>query len=352
MSYGHAVAYRIGVIGASGYTGAEVLRLAAGHSELEVVHATADSQAGKLVGQVYPSLIPAYPHLELRPLALADLAGLDLAIVALPHGESQAHMPALVDAVPHVVDIGADFRLPADGYRTWYGEDHTAPGLLDRFAFGMVELFRDDVRSHAHVANPGCYPTAASLALAPFVEAGWVEPTGIVVNALSGVSGRGRGLSVPSLYGEANESAMAYGLVSHRHTAEIELALSHVSTVGPVQVLFTPHLVPMTRGIVATCTARPAVSGLSTARLLDLLRDRWAGEPFVVVRDDPPATRATYGSNAVHVTARYDDRTGTLLAIAVEDNLVKGASGQALQNANVLLGLPEALGLPAVGIAP
>jgi N-acetyl-gamma-glutamyl-phosphate reductase len=173
-----------------------------------------------------------------------------------------------------------------------------------------------------------------------------------VVNALSGVSGRGRGLSVPSLYGEANESAMPYGLLSHRHTAEVELALGHVSTVGPVQVLFTPHLVPMTRGIVATCTARPAVSGLSTERLLDLLRDRWAGEPFVVVRDDPPATRATYGSNAVHVTARYDDRTGTLLAIAVEDNLVKGASGQALQNANVLLGLPEALGLPAVGIAP
>jgi N-acetyl-gamma-glutamyl-phosphate reductase len=218
----------------------------------------------------------------------------------------------------------------------------------------MVELYRPEIAGRPHVANPGCYPTASSIALAPFMAAGWIEPTGIVVNAMSGVSGRGRGLSTISLYSEANENAMAYGLLTHRHTAEIEQALTHVAPAGtdPVQVLFTPHLVPMNRGIVATCTARPATSGLTTTKLLDRLREHWAGEPFVVVGDNPPQAKAAFASNAVHVTARYDERTGTVLALAAEDNLVKGGSGQAIQNANLLLGLPETCGLTAIGVMP
>jgi len=351
------MAYRAAVIGASGYTGAEALRILAGHPEIDVVHATADANAGMRAADLYPSLAAAYPNLTLAPFepdAVAhELDGIDVAFVALPHGASQRHMPALVAAVAHVVDIGADFRLPADRYEQWYGDAHVAPDLLDSFAYGLVELFRSDIEAADHVANPGCYPTAGALALAPLVAAGLVEPTGIIVDAVSGVSGRGRGLSAPSLYSEANENVTAYGLLTHRHTAEIELALEHVApAAGPVQVLFTPHLAPMTRGIHATCHARPAGDGLTTARVLDHVRDFYAGEPFVIVGDEPPSTRAASTSNAVHLTARVDPRTGGVLALATIDNLVKGASGQAVQNANLLLDLPETLGLSAVGVVP
>jgi N-acetyl-gamma-glutamyl-phosphate reductase len=260
-------------------------------------------------------------------------------------------VPDVAGRVAHVVDLGADFRLPVDTYATWYGSDHGAPELLDDFAYGMPELFRDDVASHAHVAAPGCYPTAASLALAPLLANGVVEERGIVVDAMSGVSGRGRALSAPSLYSEANESVTAYGLLTHRHTGEIEHALAHVAG-APVQVLFTPHLVPMTRGILATCHARPSSTMHTTAELLELYRTHYFDEPFVVVGDDPPTTKATYGANTAHVTVRYDERTESVLALCAIDNLVKGASGQALQALNVVLDLPETTGLPTIGIAP
>ncbi len=346
------MAYRAAIVGGSGYTGAELLRLLAGHPEIEVVHVTADSNAGARVVDVYPSLVAAYPDLRYCTLHPADLDGLDVAFVALPHGESQRHAAALASRVAHVVDIGADFRLPAGVYEQWYGEAHQAPELLSSFTYGLPELFRAEVATRPHVANPGCYPTAAILALAPLVAGGLVEPTGLVVDAVSGVSGRGRGLSAPSLYSEANENVAAYGLLTHRHTAEMEEGLSAVSSAGAVQVLFTPHLVPMTRGILATCYARPAAGGLTTEGLLDHYRDFYAGEPFVAVLEQPPSTKATLSGNAVHLTVRADPRTGTVLAIAAEDNLVKGASGQAVQNANLLLGLPETTGLPALGLAP
>jgi N-acetyl-gamma-glutamyl-phosphate reductase len=248
------------------------------------------------------------------------------------------------------VDLGADFRLPAAGYAQWYGEPHGAAELLGDFAYGLPELFRSDFTTR-HMAAPGCYPTTAALALAPLLAAGLVEPTGIVVDAVSGISGRGRGLSAPSLYAEANENVVAYGLVNHRHTGEIEHALARPQG-GPVQVLFTPHLVPMTRGIHATCYARPAVDSLSTEQLLDTARSYYAAEPFVTVTQEPPATKATLGSNSCHMTVRFDPRTGTVLALGAIDNLVKGASGQAIQAANALLGLPEATGLPIIGLMP
>jgi len=345
------MAYRAAVVGGSGYTGAELLRLLAGHPEIEVVHVTADANAGASVASLYPSLASAYPTLGYETLAPASLDGLDLAFVALPHGESQRAMADITARVGRVVDLGADFRLPADVYETWYGEPHAAPDLLGDFAYGLPELFRADLGPDRHVAAPGCYPTSAALALAPLLAHGLAEPTGIVVNAASGISGRGRGLSTASLYSEANENVQAYGLLTHRHTGEIEHALGRAAGTD-VEVLLTPHLVPMTRGILATCYARPAVTGLTTDRVLDAYRDHYADEPFVVVSDDPPATKATLSSNACHVTARYDERTGTLLALAALDNLVKGASGQAIQAANVVLGLPESTGLSAVGIMP
>src|SRR3989442_40154 len=190
-----SMAYRAAVVGGSGYTGAELLRLLAAHPEIEVVHVTADSNAGAGVGDLYPSLAAAYPALEYASYAPADLAGVDVAFVALPHGESQRVAPDLVERVANVVDLGADFRLPASVYERWYGQPHTAPDLLDGFAFGLPELFADAVGRGPHVAAPGCYPTAAALALAPLVTDALVEPTGLVVDAMSGVSGRGRGLS-------------------------------------------------------------------------------------------------------------------------------------------------------------
>lgn len=345
------MAYRAAIVGGSGYTGAELLRLLAGHPELEVVQVTADSNAGNAVSAVYPSLGPSYGHLVYEGLDPARLDGIDVAFVALPHGESQRVAPDLVGRIPHVVDIGADFRLPVARYEEWYPSAHEAPELMDAFAYGLPELFRDELGRSANVAAPGCYPTSAALALAPLLREGLIEPTGIVVDAASGLSGRGRGLSAPSLYGEANENVVAYGLLNHRHTGEIEHALSHAND-GDVQVLFTPHLVPMTRGILATCYARPARDGLTTGELLALYHEQYDAEPFVVVSEEPPATKATLASNACHVTVRYDERTGTVLALGALDNLVKGASGQAIQALNVVLGLPETTGLSALGLHP
>jgi N-acetyl-gamma-glutamyl-phosphate reductase len=259
-------------------------------------------------------------------------------------------MPQVVNDIAHVVDLGADFRLPPDAYARWYGETHAAPELTGRFAYGLVEVYRDDLATHAHVAAPGCYPTAVSLACAPLLALGLVEPR-VIADAVSGVSGAGRGLKVSSLFAEANENVSAYGLLTHRHTAEMEQALSKVAR-RPVDVLFTPHLVPTTRGILATCYARPAAHGMSTARLLEHYRDFYSNDPCVVVVDEPSGTKATYGANVVHVTARFDERTDTVIAIAAEDNLVKGASGQMIQAANIVLGMPETTGLPLLGIQP
>jgi N-acetyl-gamma-glutamyl-phosphate reductase len=345
------MAYQAGVVGGSGYTGAELLRLLAAHPDLDVVHVTAASNAGNTVADLYPSLGAAYPGLEYAPFDASALASLDVVFLALPHGESQQFAPHLVDSVAHLVDLGADFRLPAPAYEQWYGSVHQAPELIDRFAFGLPELFRADIATHAHVASAGCYPTAAALALAPLVAGGLVEPAGIVVDAMSGVSGAGRALKVTSHFSEVDESVVAYGLLTHRHTAEMDLALGRVGD-GDVTVLFTPHLVPMVRGIHATCHARPTVAGLSSASLLAMYREFYAGEPFVAIVDEPPPTKATTGGNGCLVTVRFDERTRTVVAIGVLDNLVKGASGQAIQNANLVLGLPEDTGLTATGMWP
>jgi N-acetyl-gamma-glutamyl-phosphate reductase len=254
-------------------------------------------------------------------------------------------MPDLLDAGPKVVDLGADFRLrdPAV-YERWYGEAHVAPDLLERFAYGLPELNRDAIAKADAVAAPGCYPTAAALALAPLAAAGAIERSGIVVDAASGVSGAGRALKHGTHFSTANEDFTAYGLLDHRHTPEME------QSVGAT-LLFTPHLAPMTRGILATCYARPA-EATSTEELLALLAAAYAGEPFVVVGPSSPSTKATWGSNCAHLTARYDDRTGWVVVIAALDNLVKGASGQAVQCANLVLGLPETTGLSSIGVYP
>ena len=344
------MAYQAAVVGGSGYTGAELLRLLSTHPDIDVVQVTADTNAGATVAARYPSLAAAYPGLTYGPTDPGAVAGMDLVFLAMPHGASQGFAPNVLDQVGHVVDLGADFRLPSGEYIQWYGDTHRAPELIDRFAYGLVELYRAEIKAADHAAVPGCYPTAASLALAPLFAAGMVEPH-VVVDAMSGLSGAGRGLKVAGHFSEADESVSAYSLLTHRHTAEIEQVLTKVAG-APVQALFTPHLVPMVRGMQATCHALPTVPGLSTDSLLALYRDFYASEPFVVVVDEPPPTKATTGANTCLVTVRFDDRTGRILALGVLDNLVKGASGGAVQNANVLLGLPETTGLPTAGVWP
>jgi len=332
----------IGIVGGSGFTGAELLRLCAGHPELNVELATGDTQAGTAVADLYPSLAAAYGDLAFTPYEASALDGLDLVFCGLPHGASQAIVPEVRTRVKHVVDLAADFRLrdPAT-YAQWYGESHEAPELLDDFVYGLPELFREQIKGAALVAAPGCYPTAAALALAPLVRAGLVETTGIIIDAASGVSGAGRG-KFP--FCGTDEDFVAYGLLDHRHTAEIEQTLG-------AQVLFTPHLAPMNRGILATCYARPS-SSTTTDELLDALHTAYDAEPYVVVSQASPSTKATLGSNTAHVTARADDRTGWVVVLCAIDNLVKGASGQAIQCANLALGLDETAGLPNVGVYP
>jgi N-acetyl-gamma-glutamyl-phosphate reductase len=337
--------FSVGIVGASGYAGAELLRLCHLHPDLDVAWATGDTQAGTVVGGLYPSLAAAYPTLAFVPFDPGLAATVDLVFLALPHGASQRLMPDLLAAGPKVVDLGADFRLrdPAV-YERWYGEAHVAPDLLERFAYGLPELHRDAIAKADAVAAPGCYPTAAALALAPLAAAGAIERSGIIVDAASGVSGAGRALKHGTHFGTANEDFTAYGLLDHRHTPEME------QSVGAT-LLFTPHLAPMTRGILATCYARPA-EATSTEEVLALLAAAYAGEPFVVVGTSSPSTKATWGSNCAHLTARYDDRTGWVVVIAALDNLVKGASGQAVQCANLVLGLPETAGLSSIGVYP
>ena len=335
----------VGIIGASGYAGAELLRLCAGHPDLQVAWATGETMSGRPIAEVYPSLAPAYGAAEFRTFEPAMAAEVDLVFLALPHGQSQRLVPGLRGQGCAVVDLAADFRLvdPAD-YERWYGEAHTAPELLGDFAYGLPELNRDALLKADAVAAPGCYPTAAALALAPLVSSGRIEPTGVIVDAASGVSGAGRAPKPTSHFSAVNEDFVAYGLLDHRHTPEIEQATG-------ASVLFTPHLAPMTRGILATCYARPARS-TSTGDLLDVLGGAYSGEPFVAVGATSPSTKSTWGSNCAHLTARYDERTGWVVAIAALDNLVKGAAGQAVQCANLILGIDEAVGLTAVGIYP
>jgi N-acetyl-gamma-glutamyl-phosphate reductase len=336
----------VGIVGGSGFTGAELLRLCASHPEFSVQFATGDSQAGALVADLYPSLAAAYRGTQFVPWDPALLDGVEVLFVALPHGKSQELMDSVLGRVKVVVDLGADFRLPDPAvYETWYHEPHTRPDLLDQFVYGLPELYRDQIRGASAVANPGCYPTAASLALAPLVRAGLVEPAGLVVDAVSGVSGAGRPPKPNTTFCAVDEDVTAYGLLDHRHTPEMEM-----NTGG--SVLFTPHLVPMNRGILATCYGRPASTSATTDDVLAVLADFYEDEPFVVVSERSPSTKATLGSNSVHLTARVDARTGTVVAIAALDNLCKGASGAAVQNANLALGLDETAGLPLVGTYP
>ncbi len=336
---------RAAVVGGSGYAGSEILRLIAHHPHLDMVLGTSDSAAGRYVGEYVPSLAGVYGNVSFSPHASVHESDADIVFLALPHGVSQEYVPSLVEQGRMVVDLGADYRLrnPAH-YETWYHAEHRSPELLARSVYGLVERHRTELLGARLIAVPGCYPTASALALGPFLDAGWVESDGVVINALSGVSGAGRvptdRLHFPRLSGNAE----AYGLLDHRHTIEIQEEIG-------AEVLFTPHLVPASRGMLVTAYAR--VRGeRSTEGALALLRKVYENDPCVVVTNDAPAFKDPLGSNLCFVSARVDPRTGWLVSMCALDNLTKGAAGQAVQAVNVALGWDETLGLPLMGVAP
>jgi N-acetyl-gamma-glutamyl-phosphate reductase len=330
----------VAILGASGFVGAELLRLCAGHPHLRAARLFGDSQAGTALADVHPHLALAYPGARVERFEPKALDGAGLVFAALPHGHSQAAAPEIVGRGIPFVDLGADFRLndPAS-YERWYHEPHRAPDLMGRFVYGIPELHRAAIAGAKTVAAAGCYPTSAILALRPLLDL--IDPDTITVDAASGVSGAGKGLKDSTHFNTVDENMTAYGLLNHRHTAEMEMALGG-------KILFTPHLAPMNRGIHATCTA----IAKGPCDPLAALQAAYADEPFIHVSDKAPSTKWTLGSNAVHLTARYDERTGRVLALAALDNLVKGAAGQMIQCANLMLGLDEDAGLPKVGLWP
>jgi len=356
---------RVAVAGASGYAGGELLRLLAGHPDLEVGAVTAGASAGRTVAEVHPNLaaLPAIGELELTRQVPAALAGCDLIFLALPAGESAA-VAATTPAGVRIVDLGPDFRLAEKAaWERHYGGPHAG-----RWVTGLPELpgARTAIAAASRVAAPGCYATAAMLALVPLVAAGLADPGDVVVVAASGTSGAGRSLRADLLASEVMGSVSAYAAAgAHRHTPEVEQALAEAAAAAQeddidaagaasVRVSFTPLLAPMPRGILATCTARLTRPQLSTGELREAVAEAYDGEPFVTVLPPGgwPATASVAGSNAAHLQVAADERSGRAVVVAAIDNLGKGAAGQAIQDANLMLGLPETAGLSAIGVAP
>ena len=340
---------RVGVLGASGYTGGELLRLLTRHDGFSVGLLTAERRAGRSLGAVFPHLDgTGYPDL----VKLEDAAwdGLDAVFCCLPHGTTQEVIAALPEHLK-VVDLSADFRLAdTQVYAEWYGRAHGAPALQADAVYGLTELAREAVRAARLVANPGCYPTAAQLPLAPLLEDGLIEPDDIIIDAKSGVSGAGREAREASLFAEVGEGVHAYGVARHRHAPEIEQGLSAAAG-AQVRVNFTPHLIPMNRGILATIYVR---SRAGAEAMRAALAARYADEPFVRVQPAgaAPATRHVRGSNHCFIGV-FDDRIeGRAILISAIDNLVKGASGQAIQNMNLMHALPETTGLEQAPLFP
>ena len=335
---------RVGVLGASGYVGAELLRLAADHDQMEIVAATGGTHAGSKVATHVPALAALYPETNYLSIDELDGVDMDVAFVALPHGQSQNVVPGLLERGVDVIDLGADFRLRrAADYAQWYHDEHRVPALLERAVYGLVERHRDELAGASLIAVPGCFPTATSLAFGPFIDAGVLENATLIVTALTGVSGAGRATSDRLHFSRLAGNAEAYGLLSHRHTAEMHQELGR-------PVLFTPHLVPVSRGMLVSGFA--PVDEFTSEDAMALLRATYRDEPFVVVVEEPPTLKDPLGSNLCFVSARVDQRTKTLVVLSSLDNLVKGAAGQAVQAWNVARGYPETTGLSRGGLTP
>ncbi|NLM21914.1 MAG: N-acetyl-gamma-glutamyl-phosphate reductase [Peptococcaceae bacterium] len=344
---------KVGILGATGYTGQELLRLLNNHPEAEIVYLGSSSSAGKDIATIYPHLSGCGHVLEDE-----SIPELDVLFIALPHGIVAGKVEPLLNRGIKVIDLSADFRLKDSlEYEKWYKVKHGNPRLISEAVYGLPELYRKEIYGKSLVANPGCFPTASLLALVPLLEAGLIQKNTIVIDAKSGVSGAGRGINQAMHFSEVNENFKAYGVAEHRHTPEIEQQLS-LAAQDKVYVSFVPHLVPMTRGIMATIYAQ-AADGLGTEEqkekvFRECLREAYQGERFVHLLPDGvwPQTKYCYGSNHAFLQLKYDAHTGRVILVSVIDNLVKGASGQAVQNMNILFGLPEDMGLETRGMWP
>jgi N-acetyl-gamma-glutamyl-phosphate reductase len=346
---------RVAVVGASGYTGAELVRLLLNHPRVSMAALTADRKAGQALADVFPHLGPASEDHRLPPLAAVDdvyWSGIDIAFLGLPHGAAQPLVAALPPAV-RVIDLSPDFRFADPGvYSAWYGLPHGAPGLQAQAVYGLTEYARPRIAGARLIACPGCYPTASLLALLPLVEAGAIDADDIIIDAKSGVSGAGRAAKEGSLHAEVAEGIQAYGVANHRHAPEIEQSVSQAAG-RSIRLNFTPHLMPMNRGILASIYVRLG-AGADAADLRGVLATRYRAEPFVRVLEEGkvPATRHVRGSNLCLIGVFADRVPGRAIVLSVIDNLVKGASGQACQNMNVLAGFAETLGLEQAPLFP
>jgi N-acetyl-gamma-glutamyl-phosphate reductase len=346
----------VAVIGATGYTGGELLRLLATHPGADVVFATSRERAGASVGAVHAHLSRAYPPEKIVVSAPdpAEVAGrCAVAFLCLPHGASAATAATLRDAGMRVVDLSADFRLRnIDTYRAWYGDHHPCPARLEEAVYGLPERYRSSIRTAALVAVPGCYATSVTLGLFPALRAGLVDRDSIIADAKSGVSGAGRSPALKTHFPEVHGALSAYAVASHRHTPEMEQELSRAAG-APVSVTFTPHLVPMSRGILATLYAK-LLPGAGEADVRDAYASAYAGEPFVEVlpAGEVPGTGSVAGSNLCRIGLTVEARTGRLIVVSVIDNLVKGAAGAAVQCFNLMTDQPETTGLDAPPLAP
>jgi N-acetyl-gamma-glutamyl-phosphate reductase len=346
---------KIGVLGASGYTGAELVRLLLGHPRAEITLLTADRRAGQAMRQVFPQFSP-FNLPKLQSIEGLDWvgAGLDLIFCALPHATTQKAIKQIFAALPaiKVVDLSADFRL-ADtaAYARWYGHEHHAPELQRQAVYGLVEVYREEIKRAHLVANPGCYTTCAQLPLIPLLRAKAIDPDEIVIDAKSGMTGAGRAAKEEMLFSEVSEGFHAYGVGHHRHMAELDQEFSRAAG-RDVVVSFTPHLVPMNRGILSTTYVRGR--NTSPEDLHAILLKSYANEPFVHVLPfgEMPATRHVRGSNFTFIGLTKDRVAGRAIICSALDNLTKGASGQAVQNMNLLLGFPETMGLEQAGMFP
>ncbi|MDO8472522.1 MAG: N-acetyl-gamma-glutamyl-phosphate reductase [Dehalococcoidia bacterium] len=340
---------KVGIINVTGYVGADLARILARHPHVEITSVTGRSEAGRKLAEVFPHL--AAIDLTIQP----ELGDVDIAFSALPHKASAEVVIPLVKMGLRVIDNSADFRLkdPVE-YQRWYEHVHPGPDMLASAVYGLPEIHREQIRKATLVANPGCYPTSAILGLAPALKAGLTEGH-IVVDSKSGVSGAGRTLKLESHFCEVNENVSAYGLKGHRHLPEIVQELSEISG-KPLSLTFVPHLMPMTRGMLSSCYAKLIAGTLTGAgaqtEVRNIYRDFYKDAPFVRIVDAPPQTKHTLGSNMCLVHPAIDHRTGTLVVISCIDNLVKGAAGQAVQNMNLMFGLPETMGIDMLALYP
>jgi len=340
---------KAGIINVTGYAGVELARILWQHPGVELVSVTGRSAAGKKLGEVFP-------HLSATGLTItAELEGkIDVAFSAMTHKASAEGIVPLLNKGIRVVDISADFRLrEAAWYPQWYDFDHPAPELLKKAVYGLPELHRALIKNADLVANPGCYPTSAILALAPLVKLGLAEPD-LVVDSKSGVSGAGRTLTLPTHFAEASDNVRAYGLGGHRHLPEISQELMTLDASKSVSVTFVPHVVPMTRGIESTCYARVKAGKLTGGKeeLDKIYYDFYRDEPYTKVVQQPPESKHTLGSNLCLLYPAINLKTGRVVVVSCIDNLVKGAAGQAVQNMNIMFGLPETSGLEALPLYP